>query len=117
MNDTQKKELINKLWHGTQAKRYEWVKNSNNESFRLSFPNSSIILSVFDLSDPFSAVQESGVTIKIISREGSIVERLTAGDFDGVVDDPVSLLNSLYELVRDQVLGLSETIQDIFENL
>ena len=115
MDNQQKIDLLTKLLNGIASKRHKWVVggivNGGGEVYSLSFTKSSLLLidkSVQDSDDPY--------IIHFMNSEGKSVETLRIQSFPKEVNAK-GALQKVIAHIKDQTYGISDTINDVFENL
>lgn len=110
MEKNQLTALYQKLVEGTKNNNFKWETYNSGSEFGLFFPRSSIIIS----KDFDEFTNSSDVNLKILNKNGDVVEQIT----NDITRPPnLTPLEELYNMVRNQVLCIDETINDILDNL
>jgi len=115
MDNAQRKDLLLKLAEGTKSRKYEWKEVADN-IYRLGFENSSVML--INQTNQRVRDPDQYYLIQIYSGSGTLLEGLTANSFKSAgVDNAGQILAQLASTVKNQVLKIDETIQDLFKHL
>jgi hypothetical protein len=95
--------LLRKLLDQTRAGQVKWKTTPEPDEFRINFPRSSI--EIFP-------VKPNSVRIAIFNAEGTLIETIDPDSATRHVE-----MNELLRLAKDSAYNISETLQDIFDNL
>jgi len=113
MDNAQIKSLLSKLMEGTRNRKYPWKQVSGNV-FQLIFPNSQI----FVIEQTTQPQPEMSYLVQIYNQQAKLVTQLNTGDFNKAgVETARQTLDQLVKLIKEQVMKLDATIEDVFKNL
>lgn len=62
-------------------------------------------------------IEKTQYFLKIYSDQGNLVETLEPDDFRNVASSPEQIFSEMVATIRDQIFKISETVDDVLDNL
>jgi len=97
----------------TDAVQLKWEEGSKKATFRVSFPEYTILLSIRPCADS----PEDDYYISIFNSEGTLIEETSDRELATFIPNAYQQMQSLYDKARRQALGVDKAIDNILENL
>lgn len=125
MQSEKYRQLVDRLVEKTDRRELDWKEGVYPDSFQVSFPSQSVVLSARQMNEsdaprqPLEALTIEYV-ISIVNESGSTVDEFSQFDLDRGQSDKHKywdILETLYKSVRRQALSAEKVLDDLLSEL
>lgn len=105
-------ELVNMLYSKTFDGKLDWEQSPNENSFVVSFADSSI-----EISMEKSPTGLKNFIIRIFNTDANVVDKIVPSEIIKNVEDAAVKFSTIYSMARSKALKVDETIDSVITNL
>jgi hypothetical protein len=113
-------QLVLTVLKRTEEGQVPWSETASGDAFEASFPNQTIRIVRDEGIDDESGEPYTNYNLEVLNQKGTVVETVYPWNIRGTLPKSINaweLTTNVFQLARDQALGLDKTIKELFAEL